>query len=181
MSENPYDREFTKSRRIIANKLEGKEFDSVLEIGAQWGENLFALREKFPDKKLGVIDIDKETTEEAIKRTGLELRYGDAFEMDFKKDEFDVVCTHAFFCMIPPEKIEFLLKEIIRIAKKYIILIEFETVLRIGVISGGRTGANWVELFKDNGLKVTREKLKVTDVELPNPWISYGYIYMVEK
>lgn len=178
--ESPYDGELKDAKRIVARKLEGKEFDSVLEIGAQWGENLFALREKFPDKKLVGIDIDRETTEGAIKITGLDLRYGDAFEMNFEKDEFDVVFTYALFCMIPPERVRFLLTEIIRIAKKYIILIEFETKSKIGITKGNRTGANWVELFKDNGLKATREKLKIKYDGL-NPWKDYGYIYMVEK
>ena len=177
---SPYNSDLRESKKIISKKLEGKKFDSVLEIGSQWGENLVAIRENFSDKKIVGIDIDAETTEEAGKITGLDLRVEDAFYMDFKKDEFDIVFTYALFCMIPPVRIRILLKNIVEVARKYIILIEFETKEKIGITPGNRTGANWIELFKELGLKATREKLKI-NVEEPNSWVSYGYIYIVEK
>ena len=181
--QTPY-QEFGKlrpSRKIVAKMLEGKEFDSVLEVGAQWGENLVAIREKFPDKKIVGVDIDWDgIIDEAKVKTQLDLRIGDVFNLDFEKDEFDVVFTNALFCMLKPEEVIRGLGEIIRVAKKSIILVELEVTARTGLIRGRRTGANWTELLEEYGLKTTKHKI-TEDLWDVHPWIDCGYIYDATK
>ena len=180
---NPYQcfSELRPSKKIVAKLLKGKEFESVLEVGHQWGENLVAIREKFPDKKIVGIDLDWDNIlQEAKTVTGLDLRKGNVYELPFKDKEFDVVFTNALFCMLPPDAIERGFKEIVRVAKKYIILVELNTDDFVGISWGDRSGANWINMFKKYGLKVTEEKIPREIWEV-NPWLSRGYIYYAKK
>lgn len=182
MAENPYTTyaELRPSKKIVVNLLEGKEFNSVLEVGCQWGENLIAIREKFPDKKIVGVDADWDgIVQEAKTITGLDIRKGSVFSLEFQDKEFDVVFTNALFCMLQPEQIETGLKEIIRVAKKYIILIELKTEEFIGIVKGGRTGADWVSLLGKYGLEATTKKIP-SKVWGANPWVDNGYIYEVK-
>jgi|TARA_Y100000310_G_scaffold312222_1_gene359301 ubiquinone/menaquinone biosynthesis C-methylase UbiE len=175
---NPYQLgELRPMKRIVEKMLVKKKFDSVLEVGAQWGENLVAIRERFPEKKLVGIDLDVDNViTEARTVTGLDLRIGNVLDLNLGDNEFDVVFTNALFCMLRTDEIERGFQEIIRVARKHIILVELETSDFIGISWGERIGANWVEMFKKYGLKATRRKIpeKVWDV---NPWLSKGYIY----
>lgn len=175
--ENPFSQELRPEKRIVANKLE--ECESVLEVGCQWGECLIAIREKFPKARIVGVDADwGDIIKEAKEITGLDLREGNVFKLDFKDKEFDVVFTEALFCMLLPKQVEEGLREIIRVAKKYIILVELENK-ETGLVAGRRTGANWVELFKKYGLEATKEKIP-RDVWNADPWIKSGYIYTVK-
>ena len=149
-----------------------------MEIGSQWGENLKAIQNVFPDKKLVGIDIDNETTNEARKVTGLDLRLGDILHNSFHDEEFDVVFAEALFCMLNPLDVEHALKEVLRIAKKYVVLVELKTSERVGFVYGGRTGANWKELLK--GYDFTERKITKEEWDA-NPWIDFGFIYEVTK
>ena len=180
--ETPYNTfpELRSSKRIVAEVLKGKEFDSVLEVGAQWGENLMAIKEKFSDKRLVGVDVDKQVTLEAKEITGLDLRVGNLFDLQFEDREFDVVFSEALFVMLPPHQIESGLDELIRVANKYVLLVELGISELTGYAPGGRTGANWVELFKARGLnadikRITKEQW---DAE---PWRGYGVIVEVCK
>jgi len=180
--ETPYNTfpELRSSKRIVAEALKGKEFDSVLEVGAQWGENLAAIKEKFPDKRLVGVDVDKSVTLEAKEVTSLDLRVGNLFDLQFADKEFDVVFAEALFVMLPPHQIESGLDELIRVAKRYVILVELGISELTGYAPGGRTGANWVELFKARGLnadikRITKEQW---DAE---PWRGYGVIVEICK
>lgn len=179
--ETPYDngQELRPCKRIVAEALWGKDFLNVLEVGSQWGENLVAIREDFPSVKLVGIDIDKETTDEAKKVTGLDLRLGNILDGNFQDKEFDVVFTEALFCMLEPNQVDRALKEVIRIARKYIVLVELKTSELVGMVYGGRTGANWVELFKKYGLEAKQTKIHSKNWEA-NPWKENGYIYEVD-
>src|SRR3990167_4542133 len=183
MSENPYTTfgEIRLSRRLIADKLKDKDFDSVLEVGAQWGENLVWIRDKIATKALRLVgvDTDIDTTNEANKITGLDLQIGNVLNLEFDNKEFDVVCTNALFCMLEPSQVEQGLIEVMRVAKKYVILVELETKEDVGFVFGGRTGANWEKLFSKYGLKVTKEKI-LPEIWNATPWIDFGYTYVVE-
>lgn len=178
---NPYQQfsELRPSKKIVANLLEGKDFESVLEVGTQWGENLVAIREKFPNKRIVGVDADwDDVVSEAQKVTGLDIRIGDVRELEFKDNEFDVVFTNALFCMMLVQDIEKGFRELVRVAKKYIILIELETDDFLGIVWNERVGANWINMFKKYGMKAEREKIpeEVWDV---NPWLEKGYTYVV--
>jgi len=171
------------SKKIVANELRDKEFDSVLEVGTQWGESLLAVKEVFPDKRLVGIDIDKKVIEDAKEITGLDLRYQDALTMPFKPNEFDVVFTSAFFCMLPIIRVDSALRKVIQTAKKYIILVELTRPAGIGVVFGKdgkqRIGVCWKEIFDKYGLKAETKPIP-KGIWDENPWGLYGQIITVK-
>jgi SAM-dependent methyltransferase len=179
--ETPYC-QFTELRPckcIVANELIGREFDSVLDVGCQWGECLMAINGRFADKKLVGIDIDEKTIELAREITDLDLRVMDASKMDFKPNEFDVVFAEALFCMLSVRYFEPILRKIIQTAKKYIILVELQKYGGIGPIaSQGRMGADWNKLFNDYGL--IPEMKKIDPEFWGGPWGTNGYIITVQ-
>jgi ubiquinone/menaquinone biosynthesis C-methylase UbiE len=159
-------------KKFVAKSLEGKNFNSVLEVGTQWGESLEAIKELYPDKQYVGVDIDR--LENPYR---LDIIYGNVLEIPFADKSFDVVFTNALFCNLSPDLINKGLSEIIRVASKYIYLVELELPSR-GFCKGGRTGANWVELFKEKGLIAT--KRKTTEKEWGvEPWLEYGHIYEI--
>src|SRR3990167_3569759 len=180
--ETPYRqfKELRPAKRIVAEALREKEFESVLEAGVQWGENLMAIKEKFPDKKLIVVDIDKPVIEEAKVVTALDLRVGNLFDLQFADKEFDVVFAEALFVMLPPHQIESGIDELLRVTKKYLILVELGIKELTGYVPGGRTGANWVEIFKARGLNAKIRKISVEEWNA-EPWRSYGYVIEICK
>lgn len=178
MMETPYQiySQLRECKKIVANALEDKDFESVLEVGCQWGENLVAIREKYPDKKIVGVDIDKPVLLEAQKLTGLDLRVGNLLDLQFDDKEFDVVFAEALFCMITPSQVESGLDEMLRVAKKHIILVELAISALTGYAPGGRTAANWIEIFKRRGIKVEVGKIPASIWDV-NPWLEHGYVY----
>lgn len=161
-------------KKIVQKLLKGKKFKNILELGCQWSENLIPIKDKFPDTEVWGIDNDETVLWEA-KRSGIITELGDANRTRFEDKSFDIVFTNALFCMLHPHEVEPVLKEMVRLAKKHIILIELECSTT-GYVRGGRTGANFIELFKNLGLTAT--KRKITEEEWGvNPWLNYGYVY----
>lgn len=182
---NPYEqfKELRPCKKIVANELEGLDFESVLEVGTQYGECLLAIKNKFPDKRLVGIDIDTFALDDGRKVTGLDLRHQDANTMDFEPNSFDVVFTEALFCMLPIIRVEGILRKIIKTAKKHIILVELTAPSGIKTIYGlqgkERIGVNWKEAFGNYGLTTEIKKipLEVWDGE---PWKTWGQIITVK-
>jgi ubiquinone/menaquinone biosynthesis C-methylase UbiE len=182
-STNPYYK-FPNGRpekQIIAKELEGKEFENILELGCQWGENLSEIQKKYPNKELRGFDINVNVINEAKGLVeGIELEYGDINQLDIPDKSYDVVFTEAVLCMMTPKEMEHALKETIRIARKYIFLVElYDTGNRIGYIGmSGRLVANYEQILNEFGLKF--EKRKITKEEWnAEPWITYGYLFTI--
>ena len=161
------------AKEIIANEI-NIEFDSILEVGCQWGENLLAIERKFPDKKIVGVDIDRIRLSEGQKYlTKAELTYGDARKLPFPDKSFDIVFTNALICMLDPEDVMVAIKEILRVAKKQVMFIELLMLNGfIGIIPHGRTAVNWKVIFENNP---TIKKLEPEEFDA-DPWIEYGYL-----
>jgi len=173
MTNCPLTSELRASRKFIADRLE-EPFESVIEVGCQLGENLLAIQNKFKDKRLVGVDINKEVINEAKKHLkGIDLFVADIFDMPFKRDEFDIVFTNALLCMLRPVDIEIAVRQLIKLAKKKIYMIELMG-RGIGYAKGGRTMADYPALFHNYCLEATAEKLS-NDVFNAEPWNSYGY------
>ena len=180
-SDNPYIKykKLRTEKQIISSKLKGIDFDSILEVGCQWGENLKVIKEKYPDKKVIGIDINKYVLEEAKNYLdGIELKQGDINKLDIPDNSVDIVFTEALFCMLNFNEVEIGLKELIRVAKKHIFLVELDTYSEMDLV-GLRTGVNWIELFKKLGLKATKRKLDKKEWGV-GPWLSNGYLISVK-
>jgi ubiquinone/menaquinone biosynthesis C-methylase UbiE len=118
---------------FLANTVFNLDFypRSILEVGSNCGPNLYHLAKKFPDSEIVGTDINKIAIqmgsrwlgEEGI--TNVKLIACKAEELNqFNDKYFDVVFTFAVLLLIGPDKIERVMEQIIRVAKKRLILIE---------------------------------------------------------
>ena len=168
-------------KKIIANELLDKEFDTVLEVGTQYGESLKAIQDLFKDKELVGVDTNLGYLNEGRKHyKGIEFIYGNVLDLPFRGRSFDVVFTNALFCNLPPDILKAGVRELFRVTRKYVLLVELSNH-KIGQVNGRRTearrtGANWVTVLNDMGYRL--ESRKLNDWEWPvEPWKDYGYLY----
>ena len=79
--------------------------------------------------------------------------------------------------MLTQEETEKGIKEMIRIAKKYLILIEFNSESRFS-LSGRHIMANWKQLFAEHGLEAIVKRIP-SGIWGP-PWTYFGHIITVK-
>lgn len=106
---------------------------SVLEIGCNCGPNLRMLARKLPDCRLTGIDINNEAVEKGNEWLRIEgipnihLMVGRADDLStFSDDSFDVVFTDALLIYIGPDKINSVIREMVRVTRKKIVLFEWQ-------------------------------------------------------
>jgi len=114
-------------RGELLNKIKELKPESVLEVGCGSGSNLALIQKKLPNVKISGIDINKTAIANAVKHLGnIQLVVGNADSLPFKDNSFDVVITDATLLYISPEKIEKVRDELLRVAKRAIIMVEFQ-------------------------------------------------------
>lgn len=168
-------------KQIVAKELKDKEFKSVLEVGCQWGESLKAIGDEFPNKYL--VRVDRSQIEIDKVKTILSDIYlvcADANKLPFGDESFDVVFTNGLFCMVSSYQVENILNEIVRVAKKYIYLVELDIPQTIDIVDRDRVAANWVALFKARGLEATKRKITTEEWDC-RPWQPHGHVIFVNK
>jgi ubiquinone/menaquinone biosynthesis C-methylase UbiE len=170
-------------RKLLIDKIsEYAPFESILEIGCASGPNLYLLAKKFPGAKLYGIDI----SENAI-RTGSKFfkkeNIGNVFLSSekaeglkkFQDKSIDVIFTDAVLIYEGPEKIKSVIKEMLRVAKKAIVICEQHRDF-----SSSFYQDNWIHDYKALfGEFVPREKItsKKIPVEIwSGNWGKLGYI-----
>ncbi|MBI3930972.1 MAG: class I SAM-dependent methyltransferase [Chloroflexi bacterium] len=104
---------------------------SILEIGCNCGPNLYMIAQKFPGIKIQGIDINPlaiQKGKELFAAAGIsnvKLSVGKADELSqFPDNSFDVVFTDAVLIYIGRDKIQGIIKEMVRVARKGLILVE---------------------------------------------------------
>lgn len=106
-------------------------FSSVLEIGCNCGPNLYRLARKFPDTEIVGIDINPDAVRkgnELLAAEGISnvrLLVAKADELgQFQDKSFDVVFTDAVLIYIGPDKIRKVVRDMLRLARKGLVLLE---------------------------------------------------------
>jgi ubiquinone/menaquinone biosynthesis C-methylase UbiE len=107
-------------------------FESILEIGCNTGPNLYLISKKFPQTRIYGIDINQRAIkeglvwlhQEGVKNVLLTVSRADHLEHFFDKS-IDIVFTDATLLYIGPDKIQKVLKEMARIARKALIFNEW--------------------------------------------------------
>lgn len=178
-------------RQLLVEKISSFEPESILEIGCGYGPNLFLLKKKLPNAKIKGIDIRKNAVEEGKKFLNqnrifnVELLVKKADELiSFEDKSFDIVFTDATLMCIGPDKIKKIVEEIMRIAKKGIILIEWHMLNQKKDIYDAHIGVwkrDYLSLLKEF---VPKEKIilsKITPELRPDKnWQKFGYIIEVK-
>ncbi len=102
---------------------------SVLEIGCNCGPNLYLIAKRFPDIEIQGIDINPMAVQRGNERfaqegiSNVKLSVGKADELrQFQDKGFDIVFTDAVLIYIGRDKIQRVIKEMVRVARKGLIL-----------------------------------------------------------
>lgn len=105
---------------------------SILEVGCNCGPNLYLLAQKFPEAEIVGIDINPRAVQkgnELLASEGIpniKLTCAGADELhQFKDDSFDIVFTDAVLMYIGPDKIQSVIREIYRVTRRVLILLEW--------------------------------------------------------
>lgn len=119
-------------RSFLLEKIAGfSPISSILEIGCNCGPNLYLITQKFPGIEIQGIDINPVAIRKGNELFNLEgisnvqLSIGKADELgQFRDKSFDIVFTDAVLIYIGPDKIEKVLKEMLRVSRLVLVLLE---------------------------------------------------------
>ncbi len=170
---------------LIETLLSGDD-ESFLEVGFGYGQNLHALRDLLGPKNIYALELN----EERINATTSTLEDINFLKANIKKLPFttksvDVVFTSAVLLYLEPKEIEVALKELLRVAKKRVVLLEQSTEsgeleLEGGVVGGSYWVRNYVELLtNESGVQ------KLVQTKIKNPrwpiesWEAMGVVIEV--
>lgn len=157
-------------------------FESALEIGCASGPNLYLLAKRFPYAKLQGIDISPRAVavgrswllrEGEVKTVSLAIGQAEHLPTILSKS-FAVVFSDATLIYLGPDKIEAALREMIRIAEKAVVLLEWHTDSKESVYHD-----HWAHNYRALLLRIA-PGIAVSATKLPadvftGEWARYGY------
>ena len=143
-------------RLWMIEQIQPLGFSSIFEIGCGPGANLAALGIVFPKVALGGADVNEEAIELARKTfppsSLFEVASGDNLMMS--DQSCDVVLTDMTLIYVGPRHIKKYLKEMVRVARRYIVISEFyhpSIWKRFRMTLAGRFTHNYPQLLEDLG------------------------------
>ena len=157
-------------RPLLIQKLyKYNPFNGLLEIGCNCGPNLYLLAKAMPEVKMQGIDINPRAIQKgrellaAADINNVNLTIGRADELaQFADKSFDVVFTDAVLIYIGPDKIEKVIKEMLRLSRLAPILLEQhdpDASIK-GEYRHGKWIRNYIGLMKqfvpEKNIKITR-------------------------
>jgi len=174
-------------RQFVVEKIFNfSPFETVLEIGCASGPNLYLLAKKFPNTKFYGIDISKKAIETGrryfknknIKNVFLSHARADDLK-SLPNQSIDIIFTDAVLVCIGPDKIKTVIKEIVRVARKAIILTEWHSE-QPKSFSIDFWVHNYKLLFKDFFPEKQIKFTKIPENLWQGGWIKYGYIIEIK-
>ena len=122
-----------KSNEYLVEKIKQWEFDSILEIGSNCGNRLYNLSKLNTDARIVGIDINpiaiskgnEWLQKDNIGNVTLLLKRAEDLD-DFSDNSFDIVFSWATLIYVRPKLIMNTLKNMLRIARNAVILIEMQ-------------------------------------------------------
>lgn len=156
-----------KFNKIFNDKY---NFNSILELGSNMGQNLVALKKKYKKSKIYGVDINA-TACEILKRNYPDFNITNSSILNYKtKKKFDLVFTSGVLIHINPKQLNNTYKKIFNLSKKYILIVEYYNSSPVSVIYRG----HYNKLFKRDfaGDLMERYNLKLID---------YGFFYHKDR
>lgn len=159
-------------RQLILDALKKIEFKNILEVGCNIGQNLYRIGLEFPETQLAGVDINKRAIQEArTLLTDAILCVDDATSLVASDRTYDVLLYDAVLMYV--KDIDKALDEAIRVARKAIIILDFDA--KRERLVGHTMVRDYGKLLALKGLKVKSTKIKTWD----NPkWKKYGRLYI---
>jgi ubiquinone/menaquinone biosynthesis C-methylase UbiE len=180
-------------RELLVKAIGGFQPRSILEIGCNSGPNLYRLAKAYPEARIAGIDISPKAIEEGQRRMAeagmsrVSLNVGVADDLnEFGEGSYDVVFCDAVMIYIGADKTERVRDEMLRVAKKGVVLIEWH---ERGVGAKGKYlykkgywKRDYFELFEgqEKVSKVVGSKVGRKDWD-DSCWRTYGHVIEVSK
>ncbi len=114
---------------MLINQLKKMDYTSFFEAGCGFGWNVKRVKEEFPNVTITGLDFSIPqlcNSRNYNPDISMPAVCGDACNMPFKDDAFDVGFTLGVFMNIHPDKIVKAIDEMIRVSRKYIIHLEWD-------------------------------------------------------
>jgi pseudaminic acid biosynthesis-associated methylase len=163
---NVSDQLFASNLHFFSNILEScEDISSIMELGANVGMNIKALRMLSPDSKLHGVEINRGAFDELSK---LDCNAHNSAIEDFSIDEtFDLVFTKGVLIHIAPENLESVYSKMYKLSKKYILVGEYYNPSPVELTYRGNEG----KLFKRDFAGDLLDKF--SNLKL----VDYGFAY----
>ena len=133
-------------RRILG----GLDIESVLEVGSNIGLNLLFINALFKgDVKLYAVEPSRKAFDRLVSQTLMKLEEAwncDAFQLPLADSSIDLVFTAGVLIHIAPDDLGRATDEIIRVARKYVLCIEYFSHTPVEIPYHGQRGL----LFKQD-------------------------------
>ena len=150
--------------KIFFSKTPPKE---CLELGANIGANLVALKELFPEIKTYGVEINKFAFQHLAKTIGKKYCYNQSIENFNKNKKYDLVFTKGVLIHINPGNINKVYEKLFRMSKKYILIIEYYNPKPVSINYRGHKD----KLFKRDFAGEIMNKYKSLKL------VDYGFVY----
>ena len=195
IAEGYWDNRNHPSKQFLVDKIATlAPFSNILEVGCASGPNLYLLAQKFPKAEIVGIDINAPAIKYGLQQFAKEkipnvkLLVNEADELKFPDGSFDIVFTSALLIYIGPDKIEKTIKDMLRVSRRALVLMEcysFEPSKDIngkGINQNGIWVRDYAALLKrfvpEKQIRINRIPEDVWPVE---PWKSCGVVIEVIK
>lgn len=156
-----------KSQYWLLKKIEELKPKNVLEIGCGFGRNLRFLLEhlSYPVVMIG-FDISESMIRKAKKNLNNPVFLGcaDINALPFDEESYELVFTHATLMHVSEHNIENAIREISRVTKKYLVIIE-ETYWSIGNLRGTILKPNEYTFIYDYPRLLSKCGLKIIEMK----------------
>lgn len=161
-------------RQTIVELLREHPWDSLLEVGCSAGPNLKVIRDSFPDKKLYGVDVNAPSVEAAKAFVDAEFAVASFHKLPFEDKSVDIILADAVLMYAKPEEIREVMKELSRVAKHRILIVDRVTPSVLGEDAGGVWGRDYPTLLSELGFHVKERKMEEKDWPDSHNWQRYG-------
>jgi len=167
------------SHRIqLINILKKLDFNSLLEVGCGPAPNLALIKKEFPKIKLAGTDINSKAIDFSKKKLpSIYFKKEEVESISYNDKEFDLILSDGLLIYINKDNIVKVKNELLRVAKKYIVLVEYQNKDddELGNKDSGHWKRDYIKLFKNHKVKLYKIK------NWPDKnWTKYGYIIVIE-
>lgn len=159
----------------------------LLEIGASYGPNLAAMRQVNLRWQVSGIDISQSAVDMGKRMWDhdpqVRLSVGDAgSKLRFKDETFDVVLSDACLLYVPPWKIQRAVKEMSRVSRNYIVLVELTS---FGSLPMRPSRDGWLydyrKLFGSTSHRILETQQIPINLRSGGRWPTFGRVMIAQR
>ena len=127
------------------------DIENILEVGCGYGFNLhnIPLVLGFGQRRLVGIDVNDNSLEDCYRQGRIDTLYGQATDIPFKDNFFDLVFTCGLLIHIPPDDLLPVMSEMVRCSHKYVMFMEYWAEKEEEIEYRGEMGLLWKRPYKD--------------------------------